>query len=59
MTHSYTKKSQCKFRAKWEELFIIEYVYSNSAYHLAKLDGELLMMPINDKVPWEVLFLTF
>jgi len=35
------------FQPKWEGPFILELVYSNGAYHLITLDGDMLMMPIN------------
>ena len=38
-----------KFQPKWEGLFVIETIYSNGAYRLMTLDGDLLMMPINGK----------
>lgn len=58
-----THKSIGKFQPKWEgplwlvthksigkfQPFIIEFVYSNEAYQLAKPDGKVLMAPINDK----------
>jgi len=31
-----------------EKPFVIESIYSNGAYHLITLDGDTLMMPIND-----------
>ena len=45
MTHM-TKR---KFQPKWEGSFAVEFVYSNGVYHLITLDGDMLMMPINDK----------
>ena len=42
-------KTKDKFQPKWEGPFVIETVYSNGAYHLMTSDGDLLMMPINDK----------
>jgi len=34
---------------KWEQLFVVETVYSSGAYRLANLNCDTLMMPINDK----------
>jgi len=44
-----THKIESKFQPKWEGPFVIEIVYSNGAYWLMTLDGDLLMMPINDR----------
>ena len=44
-----TYKTKGKFQPKWEGPFVIETVYSNGAYRLMTSDGDLLMMPINDK----------
>jgi len=44
-----THKIKYKFQLKWEGSFVIEIIYSNGAYHLATLDGDILMMPINGK----------
>jgi len=44
MTHK-TKK----FQPKWEGPFVVESVYSNGAYRLINLEGNILMMPINGK----------
>ena len=44
-----THKTKGKFQPKWEGPFVIEIVYSNGAYRLMTLDGDLLMMPINGK----------
>ncbi|KAJ6844563.1 uncharacterized protein M6B38_293215 [Iris pallida] len=44
-----THKTPGKFEPKWEGPFIIETVYSNGAYCLAKPNGDLFMMPINGK----------
>ncbi|KAJ6828056.1 uncharacterized protein M6B38_364800 [Iris pallida] len=44
-----THKTPGKFEPKWEGPFIIETVYSNGAYRLAKPNGDLFMMPINGK----------
>jgi len=44
-----THKTKEKFQPKWEGPFIVESVNSNGAYHLITPDGDMLMMPINDK----------
>ena len=44
-----THKTKGKFQTKWEELFVIEIVYSNGVYRLATPDGGILMIPVNDK----------
>jgi len=44
-----THKTKGKFQPKWEGPFVLETVYSNRAYRLMTSDGDLLMMPINDK----------
>lgn len=44
-----THKSKGKFQPKWEGPFVVESLYSNGAYRLAKLEGEVIMAPINDK----------
>src|SRR5436190_10335950 len=42
-------KSKGKFQPKWEGSFIVETVYSNGAYRLIKMEGNVVMMPINGK----------
>jgi len=42
-------KSKGKFRPEWERLFVVETVYSNGEYRLSNPNGDMLMMPINDK----------
>ena len=42
-----THKTKGKFQPNWEWSFIVETVYSNRAYHLAKPNSNTLMMPIN------------
>ena len=44
-----THKIKGKFQPKWEGLFEIETIYSNGAYRLATLDGDILMMAVNGK----------
>jgi len=44
-----THKTKEKFQPKWEGPFIVESVYSNGAYSLIISDGDMLMMPINEK----------
>jgi len=44
-----THKTKGKFKPKWEELFVIESVYSNRVYHLTNPNGDTLMMPIYGK----------
>ena len=44
-----THKTEGKFQPKWEGPFVIETVYSNGTYRLMTSDGDLLMMPINDR----------
>jgi len=44
-----THKIKGKFQPKWEGSFMIETVYSSGAYRLATLDGDILMMPVNNK----------
>ncbi|KAJ6853187.1 uncharacterized protein M6B38_251600 [Iris pallida] len=44
-----THKTAGKFQPKWEGPFIIETVFSNGAYRLAKQNGDLLMLPVNGK----------
>jgi len=44
-----THKTKGKSQPKWEGLFVIETVYLNKAYRLATLDGDTLMMSVNDK----------
>jgi len=44
-----TNKAKGKFQPKWEGPFIIETIYSNGAYRLIILDGDTLMMSINDR----------
>ena len=44
-----THKSKGKFQPKWEGPFVIETVYSNGAYRLTTMEGDVLMMPINGK----------
>ena len=38
-----------KFQPKWEGSFVVEPVYSNGACNLITPDGDMLMMPINDR----------
>ena len=42
-------KSREKFQPKWEGPFIVETVYSNGAYRLTTMEGNVLMMPVNGK----------
>src|SRR4051812_21506073 len=42
-------KHKGKFQPKWEGPFIIETVYSNGAYRLMTMKGNVVMMPINGK----------
>ena len=42
-------KTKEKFQPKWEGPFVVELVYSNEAYRLITPDGDMLMMPINDR----------
>ena len=42
-------KSRGKCQPKWEGPFIVETVYSNGAYRLATVEGDVLMMPVNGK----------
>jgi len=44
-----THKFKVKFQSKWEGPFVVETVYSNGAYCLSNLNGDMLMMPINGK----------
>jgi len=44
-----THKIKGKFQLKWKGSFVIETVFSNSVYRLATPDGDILMMPVNDK----------
>ena len=44
-----THKTKGKFQLKWEGMFVVETVYSNGAYRLVTLDGDILMMPVNGK----------
>lgn len=44
-----THKTKGKFQPKWEGPFVVESVYSNGAYRLANPNGDVIMMPINDK----------
>ena len=43
-------KSKGKFHPKWEGPFIKEIVNSNGAYRLITPDGDMVMMPINDRL---------
>src|SRR3954466_15984326 len=42
-------KSRGKFQPKWKGPFIVETVYSNGAYRLITMEGNIVMMPINEK----------
>ena len=44
-----THKSKGKFEPKWEGPFIIDKVYSNSAYVVLVIKGDWCVMPINGK----------
>ena len=44
-----THKTKEKFQPKWKVPFVVESVYSNGAHCLINLEGDILMMPINDK----------
>ena len=44
-----TYKTKGRFQHKWEGPFVVESVYSNGAYRLITLDGDMLMMPINGR----------
>ena len=44
-----THKTKEKFQPKWEGPFVAESVYSNGAYRLITSDGDMFLMPINDK----------
>ena len=44
-----THKTKGKFQPKWEGSYVVETVYSNGAYRLTNPNGDMLMMPINDK----------
>jgi len=45
-----THKTKGKFQPKWEGPFVVESVYSNGAYWLINLDGDMFMIPINGKI---------
>ena len=42
-------KSKGKFKPKWERPFVVETVYSNGAYRMITVEGDVVMMPINGK----------
>jgi len=44
-----THRTKGKFWPKWEGPYVVEMVYSNDAYCLTNLNGDTLMMPINEK----------
>ena len=44
-----TNKPKGKFQPKWEGPFVIKTVYSNGAYHLTNPNGDILIIPIDDK----------
>jgi len=44
-----THKTKEKFQPKWGGPFVVELVYSNGVYRLINPEGDILMMPINDK----------
>ena len=44
-----TYKTKSKFQPKWEGPYVVEMVYSNGAYRLTNLNGDTLIMPINEK----------
>src|SRR3954462_9381097 len=44
-----THKSRGKFQPKWKRPFIVETVYSNGAYRLITMEGNVVMMPFNGK----------
>ena len=44
-----THKSKGKFEPKWEGWYIINRVYSNSAYAVFTVEGDSCIMPINGK----------
>ena len=41
-----THKSKGKFQPKWEGPFVVEFVYSNGAYRLTTVEGNIRMMPV-------------
>ena len=45
-----THKIKGKFQFKWEGPYVVETVYSNEAYRLINANGDMLMMPINEKL---------
>ena len=42
-------KSRGEFQPKWEGPFIVETVYSNGAYRLTTMEGDVFLMPVNGK----------
>jgi len=44
-----THKTKGKFQPKWEGLYVVESVYLNRAYRFITPNGDMLMMPINEK----------
>ena len=44
-----THKTKGKFNPKWEGPFVVELVYSNKTYCLTNPNGDMLMMPVNEK----------
>jgi len=44
-----TYKTKQKFQPNLEGPFVVESVYSNGAYRLINLEGDILMMSINSK----------
>jgi len=44
-----THKTKENLQPKWEGPFVVESVYSNGAYCLISLEGNILMMPSNGK----------
>jgi len=44
-----THKTKENFKPKWEGPFVVESIYSYGEYSLITLDGDTLMMSINDR----------
>ena len=45
----FAHKSKGKFEPKWEGLFVIDEVFSNGAYALLKMEGDICKLPTNGK----------
>ena len=45
----FAHKSKGKFEPKWEGPFVIHKVFSSGAYALLNMEGDICMLPINDK----------